>query len=128
VVVLPPLFAAVFLGARAIESAWPQWRRGWSSFFTLALLGLIVMSLPELNPNVRDQVWPTPILHRFNTTSRRSSWCAIRAATTPGHRSRSTTPTSPGPRAVYRFDKSDLSITHLGQVADLARQVAPSPH
>ena len=162
VVVLPPLFAAVFLGARAVESAWPQWRRGWSSFFTLALLGLIVMSLPEVNPSVRDQVWPTPILHRFNTvlrridhkpaivlvrySSRNDAWAqepvyntdvawpddatVIRAHDLNEKNVRlfEYYAQRQPQRAVYRFDKSDLSITHLGQVADLARQVAPSPH
>ena len=155
VVVLPPLFAAVFLGARAIESAWPQWRRGWSSFFTLALFGLIVISLPELNPSVRDQVWPTPILHRFNTVLRRldhkpaivlvrysnrnDAWAQEPVYNTdvawpddaPVVRAHDLNEKNvrlfeyyaqrQPQRAVYRFDKSDGSITYLGQVADLAR-------
>ena len=73
IAVFPPLYLAMFLGAKAVERTWPAYRVGWNSLVALAVLGLAIAVLPELNPTVRDQLSPTPILSDLNAAVRKIS-------------------------------------------------------
>lgn len=62
----PPLFLGAMLGARTVSETLGGKSDWWRVFLVLAVLGVVVAGLPQINRRVSDQTEPTPVLHAVN--------------------------------------------------------------
>lgn len=64
--ILPALTALVLLGVRETETLVPRWGQRISAVLTLVLVTLLIASLPEFNPLVRDDPPVMPVMDTVN--------------------------------------------------------------